>query len=90
MYVNKKFDRASKMWDNRMFLEMKDFYKKRNQGQFSDKSLSKRIKRDVTKYFASLDKFTFEKTLGTQLETVNNFTIGQVFFEYTEVLHGQL
>ena len=89
MYVNKKFDNASKMWDNRMFSEMEDFYQKRKQGHFVDTALANRIKGDVSKYFNRLDKFKFEKILGSQLETDNNFSIGQIFFEYTETLKGK-
>ncbi len=72
-----------------MFLEMEDFYQKRKQGHFIDSTLYIRIKEDVAKYFKLLDKFEVGKILGTELETDDNFTIGQVFFEYTQTLKGK-
>jgi hypothetical protein len=89
MYINKDFGNASKMWDKRVLLEMEDFYQKRKQGHFTDTILANRIKSDVTKYFKRLDEFKIEKTLGSSLETDSNFTVGQIFFEYTETLKGK-
>lgn len=90
MYVDKNFDNASKMWDKRMLSEMEDFYQKRKQGHFTDIILINKIKADVTKYFGQLEKFKIEKILGSSLETDVNFIVGQIFFEYTEILKSKL
>jgi len=86
MYINKKYDSASKIWDNGMLVEMQNYYIKSGQGNFSDVTLTEKIKTDVEKYFYKLNKFKVDKILDTQIENVNDKVIGYVFFEYSETL----
>ncbi|WP_163398499.1 hypothetical protein [Flavobacterium fluviatile] len=86
MYINKKYDSASKFWDNGMLVEMQNYYIKSGQGNFSDVTLNEKIKTDVENYFNKLNKFKVDKILDTQIENVNDKVIGYVFFEYTETL----
>lgn len=89
MYVRKQFEKASKMWDSRMYLEMEDFYNKRKQGQIKDSALHNRIKLDINKYYKKLVKFRFDKFLKSSLEKDNDFTFGYIFFEYTEIFKNK-
>lgn len=61
MYVSRQYDSASAMWDKRMFLEMKDFYKKNNQRHLTDTLLYNRVKADAKKYYAKLTNFSIDK-----------------------------
>lgn len=80
MYVQKNFDSAANMWDNRMFLEMEDFYQKRKQGHFTGIALRKRIKQDVLKYYRQLNRFEPGKFIGSQLEANAVYAVAQIFF----------
>jgi hypothetical protein len=89
MYIKKEYDSASTMWDKRVFLEMEDFYNKRNQGRLTDTVLSKRIKADVKKYYARLTKFTIDKFLQSTVEMDNGYKMGYVFYQFTQTLKGK-
>ena len=89
MYIKKQYDSASAMWDKRVFLEMEDFYKKRNQGQLTDTVLHERVKADVKKYYARLTKFTIDKFLQSTVEMDNGYKMGYVFYQFTQTLKGK-
>ncbi|WP_269222587.1 hypothetical protein [Flavobacterium sp. IMCC34518] len=86
MYINKKYDSASKIWDNGMLVEMQSYYIKSGQGNFSNVALAEKIKTDIEKYFNKLSDFKVDKILDTQIENANDKVIGYVFFEYSETL----
>ena len=89
MYVKKQYDSASTMWDKRVFLEMEDFYNKRNQGHLTGTILYNRVKADVKKYYAKLNKFSIDKFLGTTVEMDNGYKMGYVFYQFTQTLKGK-
>lgn len=89
MYIKKQYDSAAAMWDKRVFLEMEDFYNKRNQGHLTDTVLYKRVKADVKKYYAWLTKFTIDKFLQSTVEMENGYKMGYVFYQFTQTLKGK-
>jgi hypothetical protein len=89
MYIKKQYDSASAMWDKRVFLEMEDFYNKRNQGHLTDSILYNRVKADVMKYYAQLTMFSIDKFLGSTLEMNSPYKMGYVFYEFTQTLKGK-
>lgn len=89
MYIQKQYDSASAMWDNRVFLEMQDFYNKRNQIHLTDTALHTRVKSDVNKYYAQLNKYSIDKFLGTTVEIDNGYKMGYVFYQFTQTLKGK-
>lgn len=89
MYVKKQYDGASAMWDNRMFLEMEDFYKKLGQGHLTDTVLYKRLKADVNKYYSRLTSFSIDKFLQSTVELDNGHKTGYVFYQFTQTLKGK-
>ena len=88
MYIEKQYDSASAMWDKRVFLEMEDFYKKRNQGHLTDTVLYNRIKVDVKKYYEQQSAFSIDKFLRSSIENENRYRFGYVFYEITQTLKG--
>jgi len=89
MYISKRFDTASSMWDKRMYLEMEDFYNKRKQGHFTDTALHNRIKGDIEKYYKRLSKFKIGKFLGSMLEADPVYIVGQTYYDYLEIHNGK-
>ncbi|MBA0882200.1 hypothetical protein [Flavobacterium undicola] len=89
MYINKKYDSASKIWDKGMLIEMQNYYAKSGQGNFSDLVLADKMKIDVEKYFKNLTKFQVDKILDTQIENAKDIVIGYVFFEYQETIKSK-
>ncbi len=89
LYVNKKYDSVSKLWDNRLFIELKSFYSKIKVGDFSDSDLASKIKLDVTKYFNQLSTFQVDEILGSEIEYDNKNIIGEVFYQFTETLKNK-
>lgn len=87
-YVNRNYT-ESKIWDNGMFIEMKSFYSKNGQGNFSDSELNERIRLDVEKYFKQLTSFKIEEVLGSEIENWDGKIIGYVFVQYSETLKNK-
>lgn len=86
MYIERQYDSASTMWDKRMYLEMEDFYRKRDQGNLADSALYKRINDDVKKYYARLTEFSIDKFLQATVETAGGYKIGYVFYQFTHTV----
>ena len=72
-----------------MFIQMKSFYSKNDQGNFSDSELNERIRLDVEKYFKQLTSFKIEEVLGSELENWDGKIIGYVFVQYSETLKNK-
>jgi hypothetical protein len=89
MYIKKQYDSAAAMWDKRVFLEMEDFYNKRNQGHLTNTVLYKRVKADVKKYYARLTKFSIDKFLQSTVEMEGGYKMGYVFYQFTQTLKGK-
>jgi hypothetical protein len=89
MYIKKQYDIASAMWDKRMFLEMEDFYNKRNQGHLNDTILYNRVKADVKRYYAQQSKFAIDKFLQSTVETDNGYKMGYVFYQFSQTIKGK-
>ena len=89
MYIKKQYDSAVAMWDKRVFLEMEDFYSKRNQGHLTDTILYNRVKADVKKYYAQLKGFSVDKFLKTTVEMDSGYKMGYVFYQFTQTLKGK-
>ena len=77
------------MWDKRVFLQMDDFYFKKNQEHLTDTVLYKRVKADVKKYYAGLTRFTIDKFLQSTVEMNNGYKTGYVFYQFTQTLKGK-
>ncbi|MEL1239918.1 hypothetical protein [Flavobacterium flavipallidum] len=89
MYINKKYDSISKIWDKGMLIEIQSYYVKSNEGSFLDLVLVNKIKTDLDKYFKNLTKFHLDKILDIQIEKIDNMVIGNVFFEYQETIKSK-
>lgn len=89
IYINKDYEAGSKMWDDGILLEMKDYYRKSGQGNFSDAVLANKVKDDIEKYYKNLTKFKVEKILDIQIEVGEDFSTGYVSFEYLETIKNK-
>ncbi|RVT72338.1 hypothetical protein EOD40_16200 [Flavobacterium sufflavum] len=86
MYMNRKYEKGSDMWDNTMLIEIQSFYNKTGQGNLSGSVLIDKIKVDVNKYFNQLTSFKVDKILSSEIEYWDEKTICHVFIQYSESL----
>ena len=89
IYIKKQYDSASSMWDKRVFLEMKDFYNKNNQGHLTGKVLYDRIKSDVKKYYTRQSRFSVDRFLQSTIETDNGYKMGYLLYQFTRTFKGK-
>ena len=88
-YVNRKYESASKIWDQGMFTEIQNSYNKNDKSDFSNSVLKDKIKLDVQKYFKQLTSFVVHDILGSEIEHRNGKKFISVFVEYSETLQGK-